>query len=78
MKYQNCQEWRVDPLGYNPLGYRRTSVAAFDKLLIEGAISVDHVSRMVGKTDGERGPSFKVDEDRRGELFIGRPREFVF
>jgi hypothetical protein len=57
---------------------RRPSVAAFDKLLIEGAISVDHVSRLVGKTAGERGPSFKVDEDRRGELFIGRPREFVF
>lgn len=57
---------------------RRPNIAQFDQLLLDGEITVDHLSRMIKNRAAERGPLFKISKTHRAELFSGPPRKFSF
>jgi hypothetical protein len=53
----------------------RPSTQQFDRLLIGGAVTLDHlIKRKPSGGAHERGPLFKVDRQRLPELFLGEPR----
>lgn len=55
----------------------RPSLNQFDRLLTDGTVTMDHLIKR--KADGrvsEKGPLFKIDRPRLGELFLGEPRNY--
>ena len=56
----------------------RPSIVHFDRLLLDGTITVDHmIKRRSNGRLAEKGPSFKVDPARVGELFMGTTRTYT-
>ncbi len=55
----------------------RPDVNQFDRLLADGTVTMDHLIKRVstGKVS-EKGPLFKVEKKRLGELFFGEPRNY--
>ncbi|NBR86848.1 MAG: MvaI/BcnI restriction endonuclease family protein [Proteobacteria bacterium] len=56
----------------------RPSLNQFDRLLTDGTVTMDHLIKR--KADGrvsEKGPLFKIDRPRLGELFLGEPRSYA-
>lgn len=51
----------------------RPSLEQFDRLLTDGTVTLDHLIKQ-GKSD--KGPLFKIERPRLGELFLGEPREY--
>jgi MvaI/BcnI restriction endonuclease family len=58
----------------------RPSTFNFDALLETGDITVDHlIKRVTGKDSArDKGYLFKVQDDKRSQLFLGEQREFKF
>jgi hypothetical protein len=55
----------------------RPSLNQFDRLLTDGTVTMDHLSKR--DSEGyvtEKGPLFKIDRPRIGELFLGEPRNY--
>lgn len=53
----------------------RPSAEQFDRLLVDGAVTLDHlIKRTPSGGAHERGPLFKVERQRLPELFLGEPR----
>jgi len=53
------------------------SLNQFDRLLTDGTVTMDHLIKR--KADGrvsEKGPLFKIERPRLGELFLGEPRKY--
>ncbi|MSR19345.1 MAG: MvaI/BcnI restriction endonuclease family protein [Phycisphaerales bacterium] len=51
----------------------RPSVLQFDRLLVDGTITIDHlIKRKPCGNVSEKGPLFKIERSRIGELFLGK------
>jgi hypothetical protein len=56
----------------------RPSLPQFDRLLTDGTVTMDHlIKRKASGRVTEKGPLFKIDRPRIGELFLGEPRQYV-
>lgn len=56
----------------------RPSLEQFDRLLTDGTITLDHLIKR--KPSGgvvEKGPLFKIERPRLGELFLGEPKKYL-
>lgn len=55
----------------------RPSVNQFDRLLANGTVTMDHLIKRngIGRVS-EKGPLFKIEYARLGELFLGEPRVY--
>ncbi|MDA7681779.1 MvaI/BcnI family restriction endonuclease [Verrucomicrobiales bacterium] len=58
---------------------KKPSISIFNNLIADGAITMDHLSKTTptGACD-EKGPIFKINPNRKNELFLGEPKEFIF
>jgi len=54
----------------------RPSLNQFDRLLTDGTVTMDHLSKLKAGRLTEKGPLFKIDRPRIGELFLGEPRQY--
>ena len=55
----------------------RPSLNQFDRLLTDGTVTMDHlIKRKASGRVTEKGPLFKIDRPRIGELFLGEPRNY--
>jgi len=54
----------------------RPSLNQFDRLLTDGTVTMDHLSKLKAGRLTEKGPLFKIDRPRIGELFLGEPRNY--
>lgn len=55
----------------------RPSMDQFDRLLTAGNITMDHlIKRKASGRISEKGPLFKIEPARIGELFLGEPRKY--
>ena len=55
----------------------RPSLDQFDRLLTDGTVTMDHlIKRKASGRVSEKGPLFKVERPRIGELFLGEPRKY--
>lgn len=55
----------------------RPSMSQFDRLLGDGTVTLDHlIKRKPSGGAAEKGPLFKVDRPRLGELFLGALRQY--
>ena len=55
----------------------RPSLNQFDRLLTDGTVTMDHlIKRKANGRVTEKGPLFKIDRPRLGELFLGEPRSY--
>ena len=53
------------------------SLIQFDRLLTDGTVSVDHLIKRNAKGRvSEKGPLFKIERSRLGELFLGEPHHY--
>jgi hypothetical protein len=49
----------------------------FGRLLMDGTVTMDHlIKRTSSGGAAEKGPSFKIETPRLGELFLGEPRKY--
>jgi len=56
----------------------RPSVEQFDRLLTDGTITMDHlIKRTIDGRVSEKGPLFKIEKPRIGELFLGVPKHYT-
>jgi hypothetical protein len=55
----------------------RPSLNQFDRLLTDGTVTMDHlIKRKANGRVSEKGPLFKIERPRLGELFLGEPRNY--
>jgi hypothetical protein len=54
----------------------RPSLNQFDRLLTDGTVTMDHLIKRKAGRITEKGPLFKIDRPRIGELFLGEPRNY--
>ena len=55
----------------------RPSLEQFDRLLTDGTVTMDHlIKRTPSGGAAEKGPLFKIETPRLGELFLGEPRKY--
>lgn len=55
----------------------RPSMDQFDRLLTDGTVTMDHlIKRKPSGGAAEKGPLFKIETPRLGELFLGEPRKY--
>jgi hypothetical protein len=55
----------------------RPSLDQFDRLLTDGTVTMDHlIKRKPSGGAAEKGPLFKIEKPRIGELFLGEPRKY--
>lgn len=55
----------------------RPSLDQFDRLLTDGTVTMDHlIKRTPSGGAAEKGPLFKIETPRLGELFLGEPRKY--
>ena len=55
----------------------RPDLNQFDRLLADGTVTMDHlIKRTAAGGASEKGPLFKVERKRLGELFLGEPRNY--
>ena len=55
----------------------RPSLQQFDRLLTDGTVTMDHlIKRKASGRVTEKGPLFKIDRPRIGELFLGEPQKY--
>ena len=55
----------------------RPSLDQFDRLLTDGTVTMDHlIKRKPSGGAAEKGPLFKIETPRLGELFLGEPRKY--
>ena len=55
---------------------RSPSIVAFDELLDDGAITVDHLIKRDGRKISEKGPLFKIESQRVSDLFVFPERTY--
>ncbi len=56
---------------------RNPNLTQLERMLVDGTITLDHLIKRqsTGRT-AEKGPLFKIERGRIGELFLGEPKQY--